>query len=369
MGSACDALLTPVTLGPYALSNRIVMSPMTRNRAGPGGVPQAMNATYYAQRASAGLIVTEASQVSPQGVGYPNTPGIHSPAQVEGWKAVTETVHRRGGRVFLQLFHGGRISHPMLQPGRALPVAPSAVRPEGEALTPEGFMPFPTPRALEPREIPEVVAQFRKAAENARHAGFDGVEVHAANGYLPHQFLADGTNRRTDGYGGAVENRLRFTLEVSAAVVEVWGGDRVGVHLSPGNPFNSIDHSDPERTFVGLVEGLNRLGIAYLSVSEIDLASPGTFRRGNYSAALNPVTRRLRSLFEGRYITNGGYERESGEAVVSAGDADLVAFGRLFIANPDLPERFARGSPLTVPDESSFYGGGEEGYTDYPPDS
>ena len=264
------ALFTPLRLGPYLVPNRMVMAPLTRNRAGPGNVPQAMNALYYAQRAPAGLIVTEATQISPQGVGYPHTPGIHNPAQVEGWKQVTQAVHERAGRIFLQLWHVGRISHPSLQPDGVLPVAPSAVRPAGEAYTYEGLKPFMTPRALKLDEIPGVVDQYRTAAQYALAAGFDGVEIHAANGYLIDQFLRDGTNHRTDRYGGSLANRVRFLLEVTEAVTEVWGADRVGARISPVGAFNDMSDSDPETTFNYAAGQLNRFELAYLHVVEGD---------------------------------------------------------------------------------------------------
>ena len=351
-------LHAPVKLGPYELSNRIVMAPLTRNRAGPGNVPQAMNAEYYAQRASAGLIITEATQVSPQGVGYPGTPGIHSAEQVAGWRRVTAAVHERGGRIFLQLWHVGHISHPTLQPGGALPVAPSAMRPEGDAMTDQGPRPFVTPRALETREIADVVEQFRAAARNALAAGFDGVEVHAANGYLLDQFLRDGVNRRTEAYGGPVENRVRLLLEVTEAVTEVWGAERVGVRLSPIASFNSMSDSQPDSTFGHAARALRRFGLAYLHVVETDLA--GSTTRQAYDR------RALREAFDGPYIANGGYDRESAFAALAAGDADLVAFGRLFIANPDLAERIALNAPLNAAEPATFYGGDERGYTDYP---
>jgi N-ethylmaleimide reductase len=294
-------------------------------------------------------------------VGYAFTPGIHSSAQVEGWKKVVEAVHERGSRIFIQLFHAGRISHPDLQEVAALPVAPSAIRPEGNAFTAGGFKPFVTPRALETDEIAGVIEQFRTAAERALAAGFDGVELHAANGYLPCQFIEDGTNRRADRYGGSPENRARFALGAVEAITAVWGGERVGVHISPGNPFNSMHDSDPAATYSSLVDGLNRFGLAYLSVVEIDFHNPG-----GYQAGLNEVTRGLRSAYQGTYMTNGGYGRESGTAVLASGDADLVSYGRLFLANPDLPERFRKKASLNAPDESTFYGGDEKGYTDYP---
>ncbi|MEJ2253395.1 MAG: alkene reductase [Nitrospirota bacterium] len=353
-------LFGPCALGPYRLGNRMVMAPMTRNRAGLGLAPQEMNVLYYAQRASAGLIVTEAAQVSGQGIGYPNTPGIHTEEQVEGWRLVTDAVHAHGGLIFCQLFHGGRISHPSLQPGEELPVAPSAVKPEGEVMTYQGLKPFVTPRALQTGEVAGVVEQFRRGARCALRAGFDGVELHAANGYLPCQFLEDGANRRTDRYGGPVQNRVRFVLEVAEALVEVWGADRVGVHISPFNPFNSMHDSDPQALYTHLAGELNRLGLCYVSAVEID---PGSLR--NHGAP-NHVTRRVREIFEGAYITNGGYDREKGLAVLARGEADLVSYGRLFLANPDLPERFRTNAALNEPDPETFYGGDEHGYTDYP---
>jgi N-ethylmaleimide reductase len=354
-------LFMPVKVGPYELPNRIVMSPMTRSRAGKGNAPTALNALYYVQRASAGLIISEASQISIQGTGYPNTPGIYTDRQIAGWRLVTDAVHEKGGKIFLQLFHCGRISHPSFQEEGGLPVAPSPVKPDGEVWTYEGPNPFVTPRALSLHEIPDIIQQFQRAAQNAIKAGFDGVEIHGANGYLLDQFLQDGTNKRSDDYGGSVENRSRLLLEVTATVCNVWGARRVGVHISPGNPFNSMEDSNPESTFSYLVDHLNQFGLAYLSVSEINLSNPST-----YNASLNDLTLKLRKLYKGIYITNGGYELESANVVLSKGDADLVSFGRLFIANPDLPERFRNKSSLSQPDESKFYGGGEEGYTDYP---
>ncbi len=354
-------LLSPVQLGPYKLPNRLVMAPLTRNRAGAGNVPIPMNVTYYAQRASAGLIITEASQVSPQGIGYPFTPGTHSPEQVAGWRLVTDAVHQRGGRIFLQLWHVGRISHPSLQPDSMLPVAPSAIAPEGIASTYEGEKPFVTPRALETEEIPRIVEQYRRGAENALAAGFDGVEIHGANGYLLDQFLHDGSNQRTDQYGGSIENRTRLLLEVTEAVVGVWGADRVGVRLSPGGTFNSMYDSNPVALFSYVVSALNRFGLAYLHLVE---------PRFSGNATLDEViselsVRHFRSIFQGTLITAGGYDHEQGDAVLASGDADLVAFGRLFISNPDLPLRFALNAPLNQYDRSTFYGGDERGYIDY----
>jgi N-ethylmaleimide reductase len=346
-------LLSPVKLGPYTLRNRMAMAPMTRNRAGQGEVPTPQMATYYAQRASAGLLITEATQVSPQGVGYRNTPGIHTDAQVAAWRQVTGAVHERGGRIFLQLWHVGRISHPSLQPGGALPVAPSAIRPEGYAFTVAGRQPFVTPRALELEEIPGVVTQFAEGARRALEAGFDGVEIHAANGYLIDQFLRDGSNQRTDAYGGSVENRVRFLLEVTEAVVAVWGADRVAVRLSPTSGYNDMRDSDPVATFTHAVRALDRFSLAYLHVIEPAGTQP-------------PVASFLREAFHGPLMINGGYTRETGEAAIASGAADLVSFGQLFLANPDLPERFAEGVPLNPADPSTFYGGTERGYIDYP---
>ncbi len=355
-------LFTPVRLGPYRLANRLVMAPLTRNRAGPGGVPQALNAAYYAQRASAGLIVTEASQISPQGLGYPNTPGIHSAEQIAGWRRVTEAVHTRDGRIFLQLWHVGRISHPTLQPdgafGGSLPVAPSAIRPEGQAVTHDGPRDFVTPRALTLAEIPGIIDQYRAAARNALSAGFNGVEVHAANGYLLDQFLRDGSNRRDDAYGGPIAKRARLLLEVTEAVAKVWGATRVGVRISPVNSFNSMSDSDPDATFGHVAQALNRFGLAYLHVVERDSS--------DHASEPSYDRRRLRAAFDGPYIANGGYDRLRGDRALASGGADLIAFGKDFLANPDLPERFRRHAPLNQPDPTTFYGGDGRGYTDYP---
>lgn len=350
------ALFTPVRLGPYTLANRLVMAPMTRNRAGPGNVPQDMNVEYYAQRASAGLIITEATQVSTQGVGYPNTPGIHSEEQVAGWSRVTQAVHDRGGRIFLQLWHVGRISHPTLQPSGTLPVAPSAVKPAGEVYTYEGPKPFVVPRVLEISEIPGIVDQFRNGARRALEAGFDGVELHGANGYLIDQFLRDGTNLRRDAYGGSLEKRARFLLEVVEAVVGEWGAERVGVRLSPLSSFNSMSDSNPEQTFRYASERLSEYGLAYLHGVEV----PGDDPEQAFDLDV------MRRAFRGLYIANGGYDYEGATRAIQHGRADLVSFGRLFLANPDLPARFAAHAALNTPDPASFYGGDSKGYTDYP---
>jgi N-ethylmaleimide reductase len=346
-------------LGPLELPNRVVMAPMTRNRAGPGNVPTELNATYYAQRAGAGLIVSEATQVSPQGVGYPGTPGIHSAAQVAGWKLVTDAVHGAGGRIFLQLWHVGRISHPSLQPGGALPVAPSAIAPAGQAWTANGMEAFVTPRALETNEIPGIVDDFRHGARNARDAGFDGVELHGANGYLIDQFLRDSTNKRTDRYGGSASNRARFLIEVAQAMIGEWGGERVGVRLSPTNPYNDIADSNPAATFSIAANELNRLGIAYLHIVEPGPGDP-------VAAGEMPDIRFFRKIWRGPLIANKGYDLERANAVLRDGTADLVSFAALYLANPDLDQRFRRGGPFNPPDRKTFYGGAAKGYTDYP---
>jgi len=336
-----------------------VMAPMTRNRAGPGNVPTALNATYYAQRAGAGLIVSEATQVSPQGVGYPGTPGIHSAEQVAGWKRVTDAVHGAGGRIFLQLWHVGRISHPSMQPGGALPVAPSAIAPAGQAWTTNGMEAFVTPRALETDEIPGIVEDFRHGARRAGEAGFDGVELHGANGYLIDQFLRDSTNKRSDRYGGSASNRARFLIEVTQALIGEWGGERVGVRLSPTNPYNDIADSNPAATFSTAVGELNRLGIAYLHIVEPGPGDP-------MAAGEMPDIGFFRKIWRGPLIANKGYDLERANAVLRDGTADLVSFAALYLANPDLDERFRRGGPFNPPDRKTFYGGAAKGYTDYP---
>jgi N-ethylmaleimide reductase len=351
---ATPDLFTPIELGALVLPNRVVMAPMTRNRAGAGNVPGALAAKYYRQRASAGLIVTEATQVSPQGVGYPGTPGIHDDLQVAGWRRVTDAVHAAGGRIFLQLWHVGRISHPSLQPGGALPVAPSAIAARGEAFTASGPQPFVIPRALETAEIPGIVAQFEHGARHALAAGFDGVEIHGANGYLIDQFLRDGTNCRTDHYGGSLENRARFLLEVTEAVAGVWDAERVGVRLSPQSGFNDMRESDPAATFGYAAQTLAPLGLAYLHVVE------------PVGADAAPLIADLKAAFGGPLMVNGGYTRPLAEAALARGEADLVSFGASFLANPDLPLRLAHNAPLNAPDPATFYGGDQRGYTDYP---
>lgn len=352
-------LFSPWQLGPYQLLNRLVMAPLTRCRAGEGGVPRPLNARYYAQRATAGLIVSEAAQISLQGSGYPGTPGLHSDEQVAGWRLVTEAVHAAGGRIFAQLWHVGRASHPAFPRGDGPPVSSSAVAIRGEVPTPLGKLPYALPRPLELAEIPGVIDDYRQAARRALAAGFDGVELHGANGYLPDQFLRDGVNHRTDPYGGPIENRARFHLEATQALIDVWGPERVGVRISPGGTYNDMRDSNPRGTFGYLAARLAELKIGYLHVVE---ATPGDLRHGGENV---PVSF-FRPLFPGNLIVNSGYTLERAQAVLAAGEADAVAFGVLFLANPDLPERLRRGAPLNVPDPETFYTGDERGYTDYP---
>ena len=353
-----NALFSPYRLGDLELSNRLVMSPMTRSRAVEGNVPNPLAPTYYAQRASAGLILTEATQVSPQGVGYIRTPGIHSAEQVRGWRAITDAVHRAGSKIFAQLWHVGRVSHPDFH-GGALPVAPSALPVEGEAFTTQGRTKLVTPRALEIDELPGIVATFRAGAENAKAAGFDGVELHGANGYLLDQFLRDGSNRRTDAYGGSIENRARFPLEVVDAVTAVWGPQRVGYKVAPYFSGYSMSDSHPLETFSFIASELSKRGLLYLHVTEAvnDPAKPAG------SGRATPI---LRGKFKGALIANGGYDVRTAQAAIARGEADLVAFGVPFLANPDLPVRYRSDAALNAPDQATFYAGEEKGYIDYP---
>lgn len=353
-------LLTPVKLGRYELKNRVVMAPMTRDRAdNPDFAPTALHAEYYGQRAGAGLIVTEGSQVSPQGVGYVNTPGIHSQAQIAGWKQVTEAVHARGGRIFLQLWHVGAVSHPDFH-GGALPVSASAFNPQAKAYTPDGNLKDTVPaRALETQEVKAVVKDFVQGAVNAIAAGFDGVEIHGANGYLVQQFLRDSSNRRTDEYGGSIENRARFLFEIVDGVTRAIGADRTGLRLSPTNTWNSPADSDSRALYDYVIGRLNGYGLAFLHVR--DAAGPVTDPK-----QVADVTGHYRQIYKGTLITNTGYTRETGNAAVAEGRADLVAFGVPFIGNPDLVERFRTGAELAKADAATFYSGGAKGYTDYP---
>lgn len=348
-------LFSSITIGKLPLANRVIMAPLTRNRAGEGNVPQAMGVTYYEQRASAGLIITEASQVSPEGVGYPNTPGIHSQEQIDGWKKVTAAVHAKGGRIFLQLWFCGRISHPSMLPDGQLPVAPSAIKPAGEAVTDTGMQAFVEPRALVVADIPSILDQFRQAAINAKLAHFDGVEVHAANGYLLDQFLRDGTNQRDDQYGGSLENRSRLLMQVIEAVTEAWDPGQVGVRLSPENGFNDIKDSQPQITFNYVAKALSDKGLAYLHVVEGDMVNGE--RHLDY--------RQIKDFFKGPYMANCGYTLDKAQTALSEGNADMVSFGSLYIANPDLVERFSSKAELNTPDQNTYYGGNENGYTDY----
>lgn len=352
-------VFSPYTLGSLHLKNRMVMAPLTRSRAGEGNVPSPIAATYYSQRAGAGLIITEATQAGAGGQGYISTPGIHSEAQVQGWKKVTDAVHLAGGLIFVQLWHVGRISHPDFRSGE-LPVAPSAIAPRGvQTYTAQGLKDIPTPRALETGEIPGIVEEFRQAARNAQAAGFDGIEVHGANGYLLDQFLEDGTNQRTDQYGGSLENRARLLFEVIDAVTQVWGSDRVGVRLSPGGTFNDMCDCHPQETFGYAVRGLASRNLAYLHLIEPS-AQHGEHAMPDLSAKF------FRPIYPGTLIVASGYTRERANAVLQAELADLVAFGQLFLANPDLVDRFKGGAPLNPPNPATFYGGGAEGYIDYP---
>jgi 2,4-dienoyl-CoA reductase-like NADH-dependent reductase (Old Yellow Enzyme family) len=346
-----SSLFDSLQLGPLHLPNRIFMAPLTRSRAGVERVPNALMAEYYRQRSSAGLILSEATSVTPMGVGYANTPGIWSDEQVEGWKLVTKTVHEAGGRIFLQLWHVGRMSDPMFLNGE-LPVAPSAVRPAGHVSLVRPEKPFVTPRALELTEIPGVIEAYRKGAENALKAGFDGVEVHGANGYLPDQFLQTKTNLRTDEYGGPVENRARLMLEVTDAAISIWGADRVGMHLAPRRDAHDMGDENPSETFGYVARELGRRKIAFICARE---------KQGPDS--LGPA---LKKAFGGVYVANEKFTLESGNEIIAAGDADAVAFGVPFISNPDLPARFANKSALNEANPQTFYADGPKGYTDYP---
>lgn len=344
-------LFDSLTVGAWTLPNRIIMAPLTRARAGAERLPNALMAEYYRQRALAGLILSEATSVTPMGVGYADTPGIWSAEQVEGWKQVTRAVHEAGGRILLQLWHVGRISDPLFLNGE-LPVAPSAVRPAGHVSLVRPEKPFVTPRALDRDEIPGIIAAYRQGAENARDAGFDGVEIHGANGYLLDQFLQDKTNHRTDEYGGPVENRARLMLEVTDAVISVWGADRVGMHLAPRGDAHDMGDSDPLATFSYVARELGRRGLAFLCARE----ALGEGRIGP----------QLKKAFGGVYIANERFTQDTANQVLAAAEADAVAFGVPFIANPDLPERFRTNAALNEPDPSTFYAPGPRGYTDYP---
>jgi N-ethylmaleimide reductase len=356
--STSSKLFEPFKLGPITLPNRAVMAPLTRNRALAGLVPNPLAIEYYGQRASAGLLVTEATQISQQGQGYQDTPGIYSKEQIAGWRKVTERVHARGGRIFLQLWHVGRISHTSLQANGGAPVAPSAIRANGKTFVGGTFADVSEPRALELSEIPGIIDSFRQGAANAIAAGFDGVEIHGANGYLLDQFAKDGANKRTDSYGGSIENRAKLMLEVAKAVTSEVGSERTGIRISPVTPSNDISDSNPQALFDYIVDHLSALKLVYLHVVEGATGGPRDIAPFDYQS--------LRDRFKGAYIANNGYDFELANKVLSANEADLIAFGKLFIANPDLVERFKRGTPLNTPDKATFYGGGAKGYTDYP---
>ncbi len=353
-----NALFQPYQLGSLTLSNRIVMAPLTRNRAEAGFVPSRFAATYYSQRASAGLLIAEATQISRQGQGYQDTPGIYTPAQVEGWRQVTQAVHAKGGKIFLQLWHVGRVSHVDLQENGAAPVAPSAIRAETKTFVNNGFVPVSTPRALALEELPGIVNDFRRAAANAIAAGFDGVEVHGANGYLLEQFAKDGANQRDDAYGGSVQNRARLLLEVVQAVAAEVGADRTGVRISPVSPANGISCSDPQAQYDYIADQLNALGVVYLHVVEGATGGPRDVAPFDYGS--------LRRRFTNTYIANNGYGLDLAATQLAQGHADLFAFGRPFIANPDLVQRLKTDAPLAQLDPATLYGGGAQGYIDYP---
>ncbi len=344
-------LFDPLRAGALTLRNRIVLAPLTRCRASDGRVPNDLMRDYYVQRAAAGLILSEATSVTPMGVGYPDTPGIWSDEQVAGWKRITDAVHAAGGTMLLQLWHVGRVSHPSYLDG-ALPVAPSAIAPQGHVSLIRPKTDYVVPRALELSEIPGVVAEYRRGAENAKRAGFDGVEVHGANGYLLDQFLQDSTNLRTDAYGGPIENRARLLLEVVDACIDVWGADRVGLHLAPRGDAHTMGDSNPLATFGYVAEQTGQRRIAFLCAREHEGAD-----------SIGP---QLKKIFGGVFIANEKFTKETAEAAINSGRADAVAFGQQFIANPDLPERFKLSAPLNAPDPATFYAQGPKGYTDYP---
>jgi N-ethylmaleimide reductase len=356
--STSSKLFEPYQLGPITLPNRLVMAPLTRNRAIAGMVPSPLAVEYYGQRASAGLLITEASQISQQGQGYQDTPGIYSKEQVNGWRKVTERVHDRGGRIFIQIWHVGRVSHTSLQPNDGAPVAPSAIRANGKTFVGGTFTDISEPRALSLEEIPGIIDGFRRATVNAIEADFDGVEIHGANGYLLDQFAKDSANKRRDAYGGPIENRARLMLEVAKAVASEAGPERTGIRISPVTPSNDISDSNPQPLFEHIVDHLNAMKLVYIHVIEGATGGPRDIAPFDYGS--------LRKRFKGAYIANNGYDFALANKVLAANEADLIAFGKLFIANPDLVERLKRGAPLNAPDKATFYGGDAKGYTDYP---
>jgi N-ethylmaleimide reductase len=352
-------LFSPIQIGAIQLKNRMVMAPMTRSRANDDRSPNPLMAEYYSQRASAGLIIAEATQISEQAAGALNTPGIHTDRHIEGWRLVTDAVHAQGSKIFLQLWHTGRASHPSFQPNGATPVSTSAVTPADEIHTSTGKQPFVQPRALELDEIPAIIHTYAEATKRAQAAGFDGVEIHAANGYLIDQFLRDGVNQRTDAYGGSIANRLRFMLEVTEAVVNAWSADRVGIRLSPKNPYLDMHDSDPNPLFTAAASALNQFNLAYLHIAE---GVPGQFLAGNDE----PATPMMRDVYQGLVMVNGGYDFETGTAAIASGAADAIAYGMTFLANPDLLERYQSNAPLNQPNPATIYAQGATGYTDYP---
>lgn len=358
-------LFTPIQVGDITLKNRIIMAPLTRMRSKqPGNIPYELNAKYYSQRASAGLIISEATQISQQGQGYPSTPGIYSSEQIDGWKIVTDEVHKKGGKIFLQLWHVGRISHSSYQEGSILPVAPSSIKPTGKVINSTWKqVDYETPHALTIEEIQAILQNYKIAAQNAKDAGFDGVEVHGGNGYLLDQFLHDGSNKRDDIYGGTIENRSRLLLEVVDVVLSVWGKGRVGVRISPYGSFNDMTDNDPIALFSHLINQLSDRRIAYIHVIE-----PRATKAGGSDVLVQdaPSTSKLfKKYFDGVFISAGGYTPETAKQAVESGMIEAVAFGRLFISNPDLPERIGAGANLNVYNRATFYGGLDKGYTDY----
>lgn len=354
-----SSLFEPLQVGAVKLRNRLVMAPLTRGRAGKERIPNKLMQEYYTQRASAGLIISEATQISEQGAGWSESPGIHTEEQVKSWEKITQAIHKEGGLIYLQLWHTGRASHPYFQPNGQLPVSASAIKAEGDAYTREGKKPYVIPRALELSEIPGVVQDYVNATKRAQAAGFDGVEIHAANGYLIDQFIRDGSNQRTDAYGGSIENRLRFLMEITEAVVNQWSSDRVGVRLSPTNPFNDMRDSDPIATFSQASEALNQFNLAYLHILE---ALPGHM----LAAEGERVGSYMRKAFKGIFMVNGGYDAVKGAAAIDNKEADLVSYGVPFIANPDLPERYRTDAALNEADPNTFYTHEAKGYIDYP---
>jgi N-ethylmaleimide reductase len=357
--NAMPKLFSTYQLGALTLPNRLIMAPLTRDRAGQDRIPNELMAEHYAQRASAGLIIAEATNISEVAAGWNESPGIHNDAQVQGWQKVTTAVHNKGGRIYLQLWHCGRASHPDFQPHGGLPVSASAIAAVGDAHTPLGKKPYPVPRALDISEIPGLVQDYVAATHRAQAAGFDGVEIHSANGYLLDQFLRDGVNQRTDAYGGSAENRSRLLREVTEAVVKAWSADRVGVRLSPTSGFNDMRDSDPITTFTTAARSLNAFNLAYLHIME---ALPGHMLAGPGER----VTPHIRQVYQGTLMINGGYNRTTGEAAIANNEADLIAYGIPFLANPDLTERIKHNAPLNSPDFDTLYTPGAKGYNDYP---